>query len=131
MQEAAAMSVRARFYVQSVNLQAGDNSIVSLNAVTRGKENSEWSAYTSSGQLTLTLSRKASPARDYFMARIGKEVFLDISDADTPVCTQCGEPCDDPDFGTTVRGADGAYVAGEWVHNACMGEAKARLGLGE
>ena len=45
------MSTRARFYIQSFTLQAGDTSSVRLSAVCRGKENAEWSKFTPSGTL--------------------------------------------------------------------------------
>lgn len=80
------MGVRAKFFVQSVTIQAnsttpeGDVGSVALSAVSRGEENKEWSHYTPSGQLTMsTLNPKAFA---FFRDNIGKEVFIDITLAD-------------------------------------------------
>ncbi len=74
-------AVRARFYIGQVTQLAGGNGTVQLNAVIRGEENKKWASYTPSGQLSMNLSREAGPALDWFLARLGQEVFLDISDA--------------------------------------------------
>jgi hypothetical protein len=79
------MSVRARFFVQQVTKQAADTGSVRLQAVSRGPENKEWAAYTPSGSLEMSLSRKAGPALDWFEEHLGHEVFLDISEASEPV----------------------------------------------
>lgn len=79
------MSVRARFYVGSVTLTAGETGSVQLNAAARGEENKMWASYTPSGQLTMNLSRKAGPALEWFQEHIGKEVFLDITEAPDPI----------------------------------------------
>lgn len=79
------MAVRARFFVQSITNTAGETGSVQLNAVSRGPENKEWAAYTPSGQLTMQLSAKAGPALAWFNEHLGKEVFLDISEATEPV----------------------------------------------
>lgn len=79
------MSVRARFYVSQVAKTAGQTTVVSLTAVSRGPENKEWAAYTPSGQLTMTLTPKAGAAGDWFAELLGKEVFIDITEADEPV----------------------------------------------
>lgn len=128
------MSVRARMFVQTVARNAGETSSVSLQAVSRGKENSEWSKYTPGGNLTLTLSREASAAFAYFDARVGKEVFIDISDADDPICTQCGEPvektpADRENWGGSISAPEGGYLPDEFVHVRCLAAAKERLGL--
>jgi len=124
------MPVRARMFVQQVARNAGDTATVSLQAVSRGKENAEWSKYTPSGSVNLTLSREASAAFVYFNDRVGKEVFVDISDAADPVCTQCGEIIAKNETGGQIRGKDGAYLPDEYVHALCDGAAKVRLGLG-
>lgn len=124
-------TVRARMFVQQVARNAGETSTVTLQAVSRGKENSEWSAYTPGGSLNLTLSRKASGALDFFNSRVGQEVFVDITEAESPICTQCNEYVE-AGQGTEVRGTDG-YVPGEYVHTdperGCFVNARARLGL--
>lgn len=123
------MSVRARFYINSVTLNAGDTAVANLGAVSRGKENSEWSQYSPSGSLQITLTRKASGARQFFLDHIGREVYLDITLADDPVCTQCGKEIQRNQAGTGIHsGADG-YVSDEFVHNECATAAKERLGI--
>lgn len=125
------MSVRARMFVSQVARNAGDTATVTLQAVSRGKENSEWSKYTPAGSVNLTLTREASGAFAYFNDRVGKEVFVDFSDAPDPVCTQCNQYVAKGE-GTEVRGVDG-YVAGEYVHadpeRGCLVNAQKRLGL--
>jgi hypothetical protein len=119
-------------YVQSVNLQAGDIAVVNCSAVCRGTENAKWAQFTPGGNVTLTLSRKASGAKDFFTGIIGKEVYVDISLADDPNCTQCGESVI-PREGTNVHlGNDqvtGGYAPDEYVHQACLAAAKERLGV--
>jgi hypothetical protein len=121
------MSVRARLYVSQVARNAGDTATVTLQAVSRGKENSEWSKYTPSATFTMTLTREASGAFAYFNDRVGKEVFADFSDAADPLCTQCGEPVE-RNAGGEIRGTDG-YLPGEYVHTHCTEAAKVRLGI--
>jgi hypothetical protein len=116
-------------FVQQVARNAGDTASVTLQAVSRGKENAEWSKYTPSGSVNLTLSREASPAFEYFNSRVGKEIFVDFSDADDPVCTQCFLVIAKNETGGQVRGADGAYLPDEYVHALCHDAAKERLGL--
>ena len=128
------MSVRARFYVSQFAMNAGDTSTVTLQAVCRGKENAEWSKFTPAGQLSMTLTRQASGAAEFFKANVGKDVYLDISLVEQDVCTQCGEPIStDPTadrdlWGTNFQGDDG-YVPDEYVHNGCVAAAKERLGI--
>lgn len=133
------MSVRARFYVSQVARNAGDTSTIKLSAVSRGKENSEWSKFTPGGSVELSLTRLASPAFDWFNDRVGKEVFIDFNDADNPVCTQCGEPIKGGQMGVSTPGEEYGqgihagnemgYIPGEFVHNSCMEAAKKRLGI--
>jgi hypothetical protein len=128
------MSVRARFYVQSFTLQAGDTSSVRLSAVCRGKEMGEWSKFTPSGTLEMALTRQAGGAAEFFRANVGKDVYLDINLVEQDVCTQCGEPIssdprEDRDrWGTNFQDGDG-YVPGEYVHQGCLAAAKERLGI--
>lgn len=84
------MSVRARFFVQSITRTAPHTGSVRLQAVSRGPENKLWAAYTPSGSLEMSLSSQAGPALEWFNERLGKEVFLDISEATEP------EPAADP-----------------------------------
>ena len=130
------MSTRARFYIQSVTLVAGDTATARLTAVSRGKENSEWAQFTPSGTLEMTLTRKASGSRQFFLDNIGREVYLDVTLADDPICTQCDEPIlQGPgvtDYGQGVHlgndSAAGGYAPGEFVHTSCIAAAKERLG---
>ena len=131
------MSARARFYVQSFTLQAGDTSTVRLSAVCRGKENAEWSKFTPSGSLEMSLTRQAGGAADFFRANVGRDVYIDITlvEPDLDNCTQCGKiiaaPGDysNPDeVGTNFQDANG-YVPGEYVHQRCVADAKKRLGI--
>lgn len=127
------MTVRARFYIQSFTLNAGDTSTVRLSAVCRGKENADWAKHTPSGNLEMSLTRQAGPAAGFFQANVGKDVYLDIALVEQDICTQCGEPISrDPQgdrdlWGNNFQGADG-YVA-EYVHNKCVAAAKERLGI--
>ena len=128
------MSVRARMFVQTVARNAGDTATVTLQAVSRGKENSAWSKFTPAGNLNMTLSREASGARQFFLDNIGKEVYLDISLAEDPICTECHEtilpiPDDHADVGTGVHSGAEGYVPDEYVHNRCLAAAKERLGI--
>jgi hypothetical protein len=133
------MSTRARFYVQSFTLQAGDTSTVRLSAVCRGKENAEWSKFTPSGSLEMALTRQAGGAADFFRANVGRDVYVDITlvDPDLDVCTQCGEVIlapgnysDASQVGTNVHGGnDVGYIAGEYVHQGCVTAVKERLGI--
>lgn len=128
------MSTRARMYIQNVQLNAGDTAVANLQAVSRGKENSAWSKFTPAGNLNLTLTREASGARQFFLDNIGKEVYVDITLAEDPICTECGEriqqiPDDHAEFGTGVHtGAEG-YAPDEYVHSRCVAAAKKRLGV--
>lgn len=75
------MSVRARMYVTSITKSANDVCAVNLGAVSRGEANKEWAAYTPSANVTMQLSKKAGPAAQWFEDRVGKEVFMDFTDA--------------------------------------------------
>lgn len=129
------MSTRARFYIGSVTEQQPGSMTVSMNAVCRGTENAEWAQFTPAGSLSLTLNRKATAAQRFFKDNEGREVFIDISLATDPVCTECGEtiersPATTEEFGTGLHGGnDVGYIPGEFVHNRCLAPAKRRLGL--
>lgn len=75
------MSVRARMYVASITKQASDIGTATLQAVSRGEHNKEWASYTPSANVTLNLSNKATPALKWFEDRIGKEIYMDFTDA--------------------------------------------------
>lgn len=133
------MSTRARFYIRSVELLADKTSVAQLSVVSRGPENSHWAKFTPSGNLSMTLSRDASGAKDFFTENIGREVFLDITLADEPTCTQCGGDIVPPGqltaenqakAGVGVHAGSDGYVPGEFVHSGCLAEAKERLGIG-
>jgi len=66
--------VRAKFYVSEVAL-TGWGCRVTMNAVTRGEDNKEWSAATPSG--TLTMQIKNDLAAEQFAP--GQEWFLDFT----------------------------------------------------
>ena len=70
------MSVLARFYVSEVTRRSYDPQAasVTLQAVARGPENKEWASATPTGQITLTI--KNSPAAEFFIARLGKDVTV-------------------------------------------------------
>lgn len=69
--------IRAKFKCTKVE-QVGDDEVVKLDAVTSGSaENAEWSKYTPSGQLGMTISNPAAQGR--FEA--GAEYFLDFTPA--------------------------------------------------
>lgn len=70
------MSVRAKFYVQSV-LKTASSSEVKLGAVCRGKDNAEWSAATPNGMITMTILNDV--AAKFFEP--GEEVYLDFTPA--------------------------------------------------
>lgn len=83
------MSVRAKFYVASVEItqreEREDGGVdhtgtVKLLPVTRGEENKSWSRWTPSGQLLMsTLNPKAFA---WFQDRVGRELYLDFTDAE-------------------------------------------------
>lgn len=76
-----ASRVLARFYVASTTRTAYDPGAlqVTLQAVSRGPENKEWSTATPSGSLTMTI--KSSPAAEFFSDRLGKDIAITFEDA--------------------------------------------------
>lgn len=76
------MSVRGKFFIQSVKLVAGTNGggSVELNVVSRGAENASWSAATPSGAITMHVSNPSAFA--FFKENLGKEVYVDMALAD-------------------------------------------------
>lgn len=73
------MAIKARFYVTEVAKQAGGvHGRVVLNAVTRKTDdNVDWSVYTPSGTLTMSVNPSALAVFD---ALIGKDVSLTIEE---------------------------------------------------
>lgn len=71
--------IKARFYVAEVAKQAGGaHGRVVLNAVTRKTDdNIDWSVYTPSGSMTMTVNPAALAAFD---ALLGKDVSISIEE---------------------------------------------------
>lgn len=76
------MPVVARFYVAETKRTAYDPGAahVVLQAVSRGPENKEWSTATPSGRVELTI--KNSPAAEFFVSRLGKDITITFEPAD-------------------------------------------------
>lgn len=72
----AAMSVRAKFFVQSVTHTSSGGS-VKLSAVCRGEDNKTWASYTPSG--TIDLMTINQDALDQF--KPGDEFYVDFTAA--------------------------------------------------
>ena len=73
-------TVRAKFKCEYVEkYQSGDTQQVTVRfgAVTRDGENKDWSKWTPSGSLSMTISNQN--LIDHFV--VGKEYFLDITEA--------------------------------------------------
>jgi hypothetical protein len=87
------MGVRARFYIASIT-QTISGHTVRLQAVSRGEHNKNWSKWTPSGTLELTINNDdAMPFFQKIMDQArnpqeGKayfpEVYIDITEADQP-----------------------------------------------
>jgi hypothetical protein len=71
------MGVRAKFFVQERTETASGQDRVVLGAVCRGEDNKEWSKYTPSGQITMTI--KNDLATSQFDP--GKEFYVDFTEA--------------------------------------------------
>lgn len=73
------MSVVARFYVAEIKRTAYDPGAahVTLQPVSRGPENKEWSTATPSGRIEMTI--KNSPAAQFFINRLGKDIAITFS----------------------------------------------------
>lgn len=69
-------AVRARFYVSEIKRQAydADSTFVTMQAVSRGEHNKEWSRYTPSGSVTMQI--KSPLAAQIFADRLGQEFDL-------------------------------------------------------
>ncbi len=77
--------VRAKFFVKSVSIESAGSEPgkevggVTLQPVVRGEENKDWSHWTPSGQILMSILNPAAFAA--FRDRIGKEMYVDFSDA--------------------------------------------------
>lgn len=71
------MSVRAKFFVQSVTHTAGNGGSVELSAVCRGEDNKTWSKYTPSGRILMNVLNDA--ALEQFVP--GEEFYVDFTPA--------------------------------------------------
>lgn len=71
--------IRAKFQCHEVTKDSSGNEKVSLGAVYgNGEANKEWSKYTPSGSLTMTISQEGAQGK--FIP--GKEYFLDFTPAE-------------------------------------------------
>lgn len=71
------MSIRAKFVVEQAVMDGNSNETLTARAVTTGSaENLQWSKYTPSGSLTMTISNPS--AQGHFKA--GQEFFLILSE---------------------------------------------------
>lgn len=73
------MSVRAKFFVKTTSAYAVGNGSVELAPATRGAENAQWAAATPSGTVQLTINNP--PAFQWFVDRLGREVYIDFTEA--------------------------------------------------
>jgi hypothetical protein len=71
------MSVRAKFFVQSVKHTATASSEVVLAPVCRGEDNKEWAKYTPAGLLMMHINNEQ--AVEQFTP--GEEFYLDFTPA--------------------------------------------------
>jgi hypothetical protein len=69
------MSVRARFWIQKITKQAtGPDAVVRPSQMPGANGNVEWSKYTPSGSITMTVS--ADAAGKWFESMLGKDVAI-------------------------------------------------------
>jgi hypothetical protein len=77
------MAVKARFYVHSILKTNTDYVRVELNPVTRktGDDNVDWSKYTPSGKIEMTVS-KGTGAADWFERKLeaGEDIGITFDD---------------------------------------------------
>lgn len=71
------MSVRAKFFVQSVSAYATGNGSVVLAPATRGSENKQWASATPSGKIELTINNPK--AWEWYRDHLSEEVYVDFS----------------------------------------------------
>jgi hypothetical protein len=76
------MAVKARFWIRTITRHANtETSEVILGAVTRKTgDNVDWSKFTPSGELKLFVTNDG--AREWFDARLGKDIALTFDDPD-------------------------------------------------
>lgn len=80
------MSVKARFYVSQVTKHANGGSteqpraITLLPVVRPTPDNVEWSKYTPSGKIEMTVT--AEPAASWFEDHLGKDVSITFEDVE-------------------------------------------------
>jgi len=76
------MSVAARFYVREIvkqQVSGGINHTVKLSPVVRPTDdNKEWSKYTPSGDISMTVTQESAGA--WFEDRLGEDVSITFSD---------------------------------------------------
>jgi hypothetical protein len=76
------MSVVAKFFVQSITEHAHQKGCktLTLNAVSRGEENKEWSKYTPSGSIQMSVLNEAASAE--FL--LGEEYLVTFAHSPKP-----------------------------------------------
>ncbi len=74
--------VQAKFYVSKIIKQASNGVVAELLPVTRGEENKEWSKWTPSGSITMSILNDAAAA--WFEERLGSEVLIEFKDCEQP-----------------------------------------------
>jgi len=72
--------IRAKFFIRTTSAYAVGNGSVELIPATRGAENAQWAAATPSGKIEMTINNP--PAFQWFVDRLGREVYIDITEAD-------------------------------------------------
>jgi hypothetical protein len=70
-------TVRAKFFVQEITRRAHNpNGVeVTLSAVSRGKDNTEWASYTPSGQIKMTILNEVASSQ----FELGDEFYVDFT----------------------------------------------------
>lgn len=73
------MTINARFWISEVTKRAVGNIAVTLLPVVRPTpDNVEWSKYTPSGKIEITVT--AEGALEFFEERLGKDIAITFSD---------------------------------------------------
>lgn len=75
--------MRAKFYVSAVKKMAYNSQAeITLTATTRKTgDNAQFFSATPTGSLTMTVT--TTEARDWFDARLGKDLYIDFTDSPT------------------------------------------------
>jgi hypothetical protein len=110
------MSVRAKFYVNSITPTVGDNPtaparVLSFGAVCRGASNREWSSATPSGSLTMTVRNDAAIAQ----FEVGKEYYLTFEPAEPKPVAGDGHEAQPGMTGWGVLACEACGMGGSWV----------------